>query len=86
MTLESISSKTTDDLHRQLEVHIAKKKKLESDLHSVEKKIYAYEGLLLDENGGRGMFRKPDAYVFRKERKVGINDCDRPFSMDLPDD
>ncbi|EIJ88595.1 hypothetical protein NEPAR06_1500 [Nematocida parisii] len=85
MSLESLSSQTTDDLHRKLEVYISKKKKLEMELHSIEKKIYAYEGLLLDENGPRGIFRKQDGYTFRKERKVGINDCDRPFSMDLPE-
>lgn len=84
MAPENLSSQTTDDLNRRLEGYIAKKKKLESELHSIEKKIYAYEALLLDENGSRGLFRKADMYVFRKERKVGINDCDRPFSMNLP--
>ncbi|KAH9385390.1 uncharacterized protein NEMAJ01_0286 [Nematocida major] len=84
MASENLSSQTTDDLHRRLESYIAKKKKLESELHSVEKKIYAYEGLLLDDSGIKSLLKKPDGFPHRKDRKVGINDCDRPFSMDLP--
>lgn len=84
MNPENLSNQTTDDLHRRLEGYIVKKKKLEFELHSIEKKIYAYEGLLLDENGIKGLFRKTDTHGVRKERKVAINDCDRPFSMDLP--
>ncbi|KAI5185592.1 hypothetical protein NEHOM01_0918 [Nematocida homosporus] len=84
MQADNLSGQTTDDLHRKLEVQIAKKKKLEQELLSVEKKIYAYETLFLDDSLGKAFFRRPDGPGHRRERKVGINDYDRPFSMDLP--
>ncbi|OAG31767.1 hypothetical protein NEDG_00242 [Nematocida displodere] len=84
MNLDNLSAQTTDDLHRKLEMHIARKKKLESDLLSIEKKIYAYETLLLDDSIGRVVLRRPEVAVYKKERKVGINDHERPFSIDLP--
>ncbi|KAI5193209.1 hypothetical protein NECID01_2178 [Nematocida sp. AWRm77] len=84
MALEGLSAQTTDELHRKLETHIARKKKLESELLSIEKKIYAYEALFLDDSLGRAFLRRPDASAYKKERKVGINDYERPFSIDLP--
>ncbi|KAI5170546.1 hypothetical protein NEFER03_0005 [Nematocida sp. LUAm3] len=83
MNLESLCAQTTDDLHRKLEAHITRKKKLESEVLSVEKKIYAYETLFLDESLGKAFFRRTDGSQ-RKERKVGINDYERGFSIDLP--
>lgn len=84
MALENLSAQTTDDLHRKLEAQVARKKKLESELLSAEKKIYAYEALFLDESGGRALMRRPEAAGLKKERKVCINDYERPFSVDLP--
>ncbi|KAI5180859.1 hypothetical protein NEOKW01_1100 [Nematocida sp. AWRm80] len=81
--MESFSGQSTDDLHRKLEGYISRKKKLESEIISIEKKIYAYEGIFLDDKNGKGILRKYSSQ-YRKERKVGINDYDRVFSADLP--
>jgi len=84
MGLENLSTQTTDDLHRRLEIQIAKKKKLETELLSINKKIYAYETLFLDDSGGRVLLRRPDVPAYKRDRKVGINDNERPFTSDLP--
>lgn len=84
MALENLSTQTTDDLHRKLEAHISRKKKLESELLSIEKKIYAYEALFLDDSAGRALLRRPEPALYKRDRKVGINDYERPFSIDLP--
>lgn len=86
MILENLSAQTTDDLHRKLENHITRKKKLEADLVSIEKKIYAYESLLLEENAGRTIFRGTESSLHKRDRKVAVMDSERLFSADLPRD
>lgn len=82
--LEDLSAQTTDDLHRKLEHHINRKKKLETDLVSLEKKIYAYENLLLEDNLGRSLFKGQEPSLYKKDRKTVNFDPERPFSSDLP--
>lgn len=84
MGFDDLTTQTTDDLHRKLEAQIFRKKKLEADILSIEKKIYAYETLFMDDISGRIFLRRPDTLPYKKERKVGFSDAERPFSADLP--
>lgn len=84
MFLENLSQQTTDDLHRKLEAHISRKKKIESEILAIEKKMYAYETLFLEDSQGKAFYRRADLSLHKRERKVGINDHERPFSADLP--
>lgn len=78
--------KHRDDEEKLLDELVNKKKELEKELKNVNKEIYKYETIFLENSQGFPLTKTLDYYLSNKavHKKVVVKDSDRIFSKNIP--